>query len=181
MPDIPKLPMLTIVEKLHYTNLDIQLIIVRNCRWDFIFCSCENLRESRSSFSYIIQSCQKCLFWHQMILQQRKNYLRWGSTWWSLDQESKAYPTELVWHVLDRRSLNFCSYTNSLFGLNWFTYRVNRPWQKGPKSLRFTSTLWSSGRAQLEVNFADVKSFDVNIAIIGNLVLIAKNSIQMKQ
>ena len=54
-------------------------------------------------------------------------------------------------------------------------------WQKGSKSLRLTSPLWSSGGAQLEVNFVVVKSFDVNIAIIGNLVLIVKNSIQMKQ
>ena len=26
--------------------------------------------------------------------------LQWGLTWWSLDQESNAYPTELAWHVL---------------------------------------------------------------------------------
>ena len=29
-----------------------------------------------------------------------KNDLQWCSTWWSLDPESNAYPTELVWHVL---------------------------------------------------------------------------------
>ena len=32
-----------------------------------------------------------------------------------------------------------------------------------------------------EGKFAVVKSFDANIPIIGNFVLIAKNSIQMKQ
>ena len=32
-----------------------------------------------------------------------------GSTWWSLDEESNAYPSELTWHVLVSetfRSLN---------------------------------------------------------------------------
>ena len=32
MQDIPKLPMLVLEEKLHYTNFEIQLIIVRNCK-----------------------------------------------------------------------------------------------------------------------------------------------------
>ena len=37
----------------------------------------------------------------------KKSYLRWGSTWRSLDQESNAYATELAWHVLFRGSLNW--------------------------------------------------------------------------
>ena len=32
--------------------------------------------------------------------EANKSYLQWGSTWWSLDQESNAYPSVLARHVL---------------------------------------------------------------------------------
>ena len=34
-------------------------------------------------------------------------YLQLGLTWWSLDQESSAYPSELTWDALVRLSLNW--------------------------------------------------------------------------
>ena len=33
------------------------------------------------------------------FLQQQNNYLQWGSTWWSLVQESNAQSIELTWDI----------------------------------------------------------------------------------
>ena len=121
--------------------------------WNYYYYSQGSQRAKQSSFSHLIQS-----------------YLQRGSTWWSLDQEYNAYPTELTWYVLFRGSLNWpFSCTTSLFSL-----RINRGWlHKDLKSdLQAHARLDSrSSDHQAEPHWRwlfSCKTFDANIAIFGN-------------
>ena len=45
---------------------------------------------------------EMAIFTSKDFTAAKKSYLQWGSTWWSLNQDSRsiAYVTDLAWHVL---------------------------------------------------------------------------------
>ena len=67
------------------------------------------------------------------ILQQQKSYLRWGSAWWSLDQESNAYPTVPL-------DLPYLTYLSVLYWMRktW----VRRQWSLFAKIIWVGASRW---------------------------------------
>ena len=70
---------------------------------------------------------QKCLYWHQRLYYMKtKCYPQWVLNPWTTDCKSNTLFSRLIWYVLFRRSLNFCSCTTLL--------RINKAWlHKEPK------------------------------------------------